>query len=292
MRILHVSLIAVVIVVALVGCFLLVNRPHVIAVEADLPPGFPPDGSSHDVFEGLLEEYVDGAGNVDYARWHGDPDARHGLDSYLAAVGRFSPENTPERFAARSDELAYWIYAYNAAVIKSVLDNWPLDSITSVKAPLEVVKGFGFFYQQRFLFGGTPLNLFDVENEKIRARYRDARIHFVLNCASESCPVLKPELPTGEALEPMLQQAAHDFVAETRNVRIDHQNEQVVLSTIFKWFRKDFINDLRRRGLPTDRGLVDYVASVGPESLRRELDDAAGYEVVFSEFDWGLNSRD
>ena len=67
------------------------------------------------------------------------------LNSYLGAVSRFSPDNAPHRFRGRNDELAYWIYAYNAYVIRSVLDHWPLDSVTDVKAPLEAIKGLGFF---------------------------------------------------------------------------------------------------------------------------------------------------
>jgi len=103
---------------------------------------------------------------------------------------------SPERFATPNDELAYWMYTYNAWVIKGVLLNWPLTSVTDVKAPLEVVKGTGFFYQLRFPFGGKFMSLLTVENEKIRKRFNDPRIHFVLNCASESCPANSSVLPT------------------------------------------------------------------------------------------------
>ncbi len=183
------------------------------------------------------------------------------------------------------------MYAYNAYVIKSILDRWPLESVTNVKAPLEIVKGLGFFYQLRFLFGGEAYSLYAVENNIIRARYRDARIHFVLNCASDSCPVLRPELPGGDRLEPFLQQAAVDFVNDKRNVRIDHDSNEVLLSSIFKWFRKDFINDLRRRGLPSDRGLIDYVESVAQAPLKRELAGAVGYNIVFADYDWSINRQ-
>jgi hypothetical protein len=37
------------------------------------------------------------------------------------------------------------MYGYNAYVIKSVLDHWPLKSVTDVKAPVEAVKELGFF---------------------------------------------------------------------------------------------------------------------------------------------------
>lgn len=278
-----------IIVALLVGGFALLNRPQFIPVDADIPVDFPTDSFSHRDFESLLEKYVDQDGNVDYTRWHSSQESVSTLNAYLAAVSQYSPDATPERFSSKSQELAYWLYGYNAYVIKSVLDNWPLESVTDVKAPLEVVKGMGFFHRLRFEFGGEPYSLLSVENSIIRKRFQDARIHFVLNCASDSCPPMRPTLPTGDALDALLTAAATDFVNDPRNVSVDHGNKQVVLSTIFKWFRKDFLNDLAKRGLPSERGLVDYVSSEASETLRAELDAASGYEVVFRDYDWSLN---
>jgi hypothetical protein len=278
-----------IIVALLVGGFALLNRPQFIPVDADIPVDFPTDTFSHRDFESLLEKYVDQDGNVDYTRWHSSQESVSTLNAYLAAVSQYSPDATPERFSSKSQELAYWLYGYNAYVIKSVLDNWPLESVTDVKAPLEVVKGMGFFHRLRFEFGGEPYSLLSVENSIIRKRFQDARIHFVLNCASDSCPPMRPTLPTGDALDALLTAAATDFVNDPRNVSVDHDNRQVVLSTIFKWFRKDFLNDLAKRGLPSERGLVDYVSGEASDTLRAELDAASGYEVVFRDYDWSLN---
>ncbi len=276
---------------ALVAAVLLLNRPRLLTIDAAIPENFPADRFSHEALEQLLKTYVDGAGDVDYERWQQNTPDLQRLESYLAAVSRYSPESTPERFATRQDELAYWLYAYNAYVIKSILDRWPLASVTNVKAPIEIVKGLGFFYQLRFVFGDKAYSLYAVENDIIRASYRDARIHFVLNCGSESCPVLRPELPSGTELESYLQQAAVDFVSDRRNVAIDHDRKEIVLSAIFKWFRTDFINDLRRRGLSSDRGLIDYVASVAPANLRDELLGTINYEIVYIDYDWAVNQH-
>jgi hypothetical protein len=276
-------------VALLVGGFALLNRPQFIPVGADIPVDFPTDTFSHRDFESLLEKYVDQDGNVDYVRWLGSPESVSTLNGYLAAVSAYSPDATPERFSSSSEKLAYWLYGYNAYVIKSVLDNWPLESVTDVKAPLEIIKGMGFFHRLRFQFGGKPYSLLSVENNIIRKKFRDARIHFVLNCASESCPPMRPTLPTGDALDALLTAAATEFVNDPGNVSVDHGNRQVVLSTIFKWFRKDFLNDLAKRGLPSERGLIDYVSSEASEMLRAELDAASGYEVVFRDYDWSLN---
>jgi hypothetical protein len=277
--------------VALAGVCLVLNRPQLISIDADIPENFPESGFAHDTFEQLLREYVDADGAVDFDRWHRNAPDRTLLDSYLAAVGNFSPATTPERFPGKSDELAYWMYAYNGYVIKSVLDHWPIESVTDVKAPIEAVTGLGFFYRQRFHFGGTPLSLYTVENEQIRKAFHDPRIHFVLYCASGSCPVLRPELPTGDELERLLQEATVDFISDPQNVHVDHENEQIVLSAIFKMYRSDFIRELTRRGLSLDSDVVGYVASVAPHSLHAELERAAEYEVSFADYDWAISKK-
>lgn len=277
-------------VFALVCIFLIANWPQLITVDADIPENFPESGFVHTDFESLLRKYVDPAGNVDFERWHRDRADRMSLDRYLAAVARYGPFVTPERFPKMSDKLAYWIYSYNAYVIKSVLDNWPINSVTDVKAPIEAVTGLGFFYRRRFYFGGTPMSLYEVEN-RIRSAYHDPRIHFVLWCASDSCPPLRPVLPAGDKLEELLELAAEDFVGDPKNVRIDHDQQRIMLSPIFKLYERDFIKELRRRGLSMDHGVVDYVASVAPASLAEELAASRDYEVVFADYDWSIRLR-
>ena len=280
-----------ILVFVLVGACLVANRPQLITIDANIPDDFPASGFAHETFENLLAQYIDADGSVDFERWHQNVADRALLDSYLAAVGNFSTAATPERFPRKSDELAYWMYGYNGYVIKSVLDNWPIDSVTDVKAPIEAVTGLGFFYRQRFHFGGTPLSLYAVENQKIRKAFHDPRIHFVLYCASGSCPVLRPELPTGEELEILLQEATVAFITDPKNVRVDHEKKQIVLSAIFDMYRSDFMKELTRRGLPSDSGVVDYVANVAPESLQAELTIAAAYEVSFADYDWAISKK-
>jgi hypothetical protein len=286
---LSIALWALLVIATIVAVFFVVNRPRKVIVDAPVAADFPEDGFSHAAFERLLQEYVTPQGEVDYTRWQNSEGDRSKLGSYLAAVSRFSPDSTPDRFPARNDALAYWIYGYNAYVIKSVLDRWPLSSVTDVKAPLEAVKGLGFFYQLRFSFGGEYLSLFAVENQKIRARFQDARIHFVLNCASASCPVIRTELPTGDELEALMTLAAEEFVNSPANVSVDHNRKTVVLSSIFKWFKRDFINDLRARGRPSERGLIDYVATLARGPLQDDLERAGGYKIEFRDYDWDVN---
>lgn len=285
--------IGVIVFLALLAtAFFWLNRPRKVTVDARLPPSFPEQGFSHDSFEELLQIYVSEDGRVDYERWQQFPVSVMQLNSYLSAVSAFSPDSTPLRFSSRNDELAYWMYGYNAYVIKSVLDHWPLESVTDVKAPLEAVKGLGFFYQLRFSFGGEFLSLLAVENNKIRKQYQDPRIHFVLNCASESCPIARPGLPIGNDLEQLLAEASSEFINDSQNVQVDHDQETIYLSMIFKWYEEDFISDLGLGGKSVGSKLVSYVAQYASDNLAQDLALARDYEVEFRDYDWGLNSTD
>jgi hypothetical protein len=114
----------------------------------------------------------------------------------------------------------------------------------------------------------------------------------VLNRASDSCPPLRRELPTGNELEILLADSVMDFVNDPRIVRVDHDGKHILLSTIFKWYRSDFLNDLRRRGLAAERDLVDYIANEASSALRNDLAGASEYEIVLEDYDWGINSQE
>ena len=285
------TIIAIIFVLVALVALLVVNMPErVIVVDGDeyeLPiAGFP-----HERFESLLERFVSADGYVDYAGWHGDAESRRRLNAYLAAVAKLSPVNAPDRFPTEPDTLAYWMYAYNAYVVWSVLDKWPLESVTEVTAPLEIVRGLGFFYRRTFSFGGKFMSLYHVENEIIRKQYRDPQIHFVLNCGSESCPALRPELPAGEDLQRFLERSTRDFLGDPKHVEIDHDARRIRLSAIFKMYKSDFVDDLRAQGLPSDRGPVAWVEAIAPEGIREELVRARDYVVDYKNFDWALNSQ-
>jgi hypothetical protein len=281
-----------ILVLALVALvFFWANRPRKVIIDADLPASFPVQAFSHTSFEHLLETYVDADGRVDYERWHQNPISVLMLESYLAAVSTFSPDNAPHRFPDRSDELAYWMYGYNAYVIRSVLARWPIKSVTDVKAPLEAVTGLGFFYQLRFSFGGEFFSLLGVETNKIRKQFKDPRIHFVLNCASESCPVARPGLPVGEDLDQLLELAAGDFINSPENVTVDHDSNVVYLSRIFKWYKSDFVDHVRLGGKPVENGLLSYVSQYAVGDLSKDIAEARRYEIVFRDYDWDLNSK-
>ena len=277
------SYLAAVPLVGLFGCTTI--RP----VPLDPVPYATDEAFSHELFGRVLEEFVDDEGRVDYARLAAAP---ADLDRYVALVAEVSPDSHPERFPTREHALAYWINAYNAAAMRTVVVNYPITSVTDVKGrfPLNVLGGkVGFFLLQRVPFGGVATSLYVVENHVVRKRFRDPRIHFALNCASGGCPRL-PRVPfTGPELHAQLEAETRRFLAEERNLRIDHAARTVHLSSILDWYRGDFVEWDSR--LPEHATLLDYAALYVPAARADELARATDYEIEFVPYDWALNDQ-
>ena len=191
----------------------------------------------HRDWSSVLARFVDDQGRVDYEALDED---RRELDLYLEQIAETGPRTTPERFPTRADELAYYVNAYNALVFQGVIDGDLENAETVWKG---ILPGYGFFVGKKFRLDGQSINLRNLENKIVRARYGDARIHAALNCASVGCPRLPTTAFEPGRLETELNAAMAEFVSNEQHVRIDAASRTVYLSKIFDWYEDDFIED-------------------------------------------------
>ena len=150
----HFVLTLLVTVFALSGCTAI--KPVLTADEAP----FEKNIFSNTSFDKVLEGFVNQHGLVDYSSLREDPGD---LESYYRLIATYSPDSHPDLFPNKDHKLAYWINAYNAAVIKTVLSYYPINSVLDVKQP--VIFFFlsdksGFFVFQRLTFGGKATSLY------------------------------------------------------------------------------------------------------------------------------------
>jgi hypothetical protein len=229
----------------------------------------------NETFAELVSKYASEDGLVDYGAWKQSPEDLAALNRQVDMLARISPATHPSQFPDRSSERSYWINTYNTLVLQAVLDNWPLESVQDVKISFSsrVIPGKGFFYDRKVIVGGEETNLYNLEKEVLRTQ-KDPRLHFALNCASSSCPVLRP----WEWTEEQLDQAAREFINKPENVSV--QDHTVYLSRIFKWYKKDF---------PTDA--VEYVQRYAEPELQTELQAAIDqrFPTRYFVYDWDLN---
>ncbi len=234
---------------------------------------------SHRDWSAVLARHVDSRGYVNYEALSRD---RVELDRYLAAVERTSPDSDPAPFPTDSDKLAFWINAYNAYVVKGALGRGPeRESVWG-----DGLFGISFFTAKSVVVGGKTWSLKALEDEIVRGRFRDPRIHAALNCASKSCPRLPQQAFEGPSLNAELDAAMREFVAEARNVQVDLSGGTVMLSKIFDWFDDDFLAYERRQGSARP-SQVDYVNRYRAASAQIPI----GLDLEFFAYDKAINAQ-
>jgi hypothetical protein len=226
----------------------------------------------------LVKKYSDDAGGVDYDAWKESTEDIAALNRQVEMLAQISPENAADQFPSRAAQRSYWINTYNTLVLQAVLEYWPLDSVRDVRISFtsRVVPGKGFFYDRKVVVGGRETNLYDLEKEVLKQQ-KDPRLHFAFNCASTSCPVLRPWEWTDEQLD----EAGRDFVNSPANVTV--RDDTVYLSSIFKWYKKDFPKDI-----------LAYLQQFSEPELQAQLQAAAEnkYRIKHVDYDWAVNDAD
>jgi len=228
----------------------------------------PGDASfDHSRFDALLRAHVDADGLVDYARLK---DALAELDAYVASLAAARFEEL-----GRDEKLALLINAYNAFTLRLVLDHWPLASIRDIPAEQR-------WDARRWRLGGEALSLNQIENERIRPKFREPRIHFALVCAARGCPPLRAEAYTGPRLELQLADQARRVHSDDRWLRFDPSTRELRLTELYNWYGSDFRQ--------VASSVPGYVALHAPP-VRAALDAGRRVEVLWIPYDWSLNEK-
>jgi hypothetical protein len=199
----------------------------------------------------------------------------------------------PTSLGSREQSLAFWINLYNTIVVQGIVELEIEESVREVA---------GFFDHIAYDIGGRLWTPDDIEHGVLRANARpphgllpafgpgderkacslrrvDPRVHFALVCGSRSCAPI--DYYQAERIDRQLEAAAHGFVESSEVVILPEENK-ILLSQIFDWYRKDFGG--RREAL----GFVLERLDDGPAArhLAAHLDDI---RVEYLFYDWNLN---
>ena len=230
--------------------------------------------ADHGTIDALLRRnVVDGL--VDYDAFARDPAFRR----YLNALDQTDPSRL-----SPADRLALWINAYNAYTIHLVNTHGERESIRNINRSLGFLSLKGPWKERLARVGGRAYSLDEIEQNIIRKRFREPRIHFALVCAALGCPPLRNEAYRGDRLDSQLEEQARVFLREfPANNRVHVASRTVYVSPIFTWYRKDFSDSPVAIG----RFLAGYYPA-GPE---RQLLESGEFVLRETEYDWNLNRR-
>ncbi len=210
---------------------------------------------SHESWNALLQKYVTSSGKVDYA---GFSKEKEKLQAYLDLLAA----NPVQKSWSGNEQMAYWINAYNAFTVKLIIDHMPVKSITNIHS--------GKPWSKKWIkLGDQTYSLDQIENEILRPQFKDARIHFAVNCAAQSCPPLLNKAWTADNLESNFETQAKKFI---NNPKFNILSEKKVqISKIFEWYSADFGD------------IVTYLNKYS------EVEIKSNAKVTYLEYDWALN---
>ena len=219
----------------------------------------------HKIWDELLKRHIRSDGFVDYK---GMISEKAKLEKYLALLS----SNAPNDSWSKNEKLAYWINVYNAFTVKLIVDNYPLESIKDLNPMISIPTVNTIWAKDWFQIGGEDFSLDRVEHKILRKDFEEPRIHFAVNCASYSCPVLRPEAFTAAKVDQQLEEQAVRFINDPKRNLIT--KDQAEVSKIFSWFSGDF-----KEGQTLIKFLNKY--------SKVEIDENA--KVKFMDYGWTLN---
>lgn len=214
---------------------------------------------NHDNWTTLLKKHVDGSGKVNYKNFKKDVAL---LDAYIKDL----KDNPTESDWSSNEKKAYWINAYNAYAIKLVISKYPIKSINDLK-----FDGKSAFDYKFIDLGSSKMSLNDLETNKLRTTFKDARVHVAINCASVSCPLLVNKAFTADNIESLLTAQTKKFLSDKSRNKVTAN--KLELSNIFKWYEDDF------------NGVIAFINKYSD----CEVDSKA--TITYLDYNWNLNAQ-
>ncbi len=266
--------------VVLAALLLMLAAPGVQAGEAAILFARAANGSAkaidHSVWDRLLKTYVklgaDGINRVDYRAFKAG--GVKALKAYLDTLQKVDPATLD-----RPEQFALLVNLYNAKTVDIVLDHYPVRSIKDITLGGGLLAAFtgGPWKAKVLRLKGVDLSLDDIEHGILRTVFKDARVHYAVNCASLGCPNLRAEAFTGAKLNRQLDAAARSYINHPRGVRVDAGG--VRASSIYEWFREDFG--------ASDRAVLKHIRRYAAAPLANKLARTNG--IGGYDYDWRLN---
>ncbi len=230
---------------------------------------------SHSAFDQILDDVVIEKGwqtAVDYDLLHSNPDSLNNYLDQLEAVKKTDFDSWNKQ-----QQMAFLINSYNAFTLKLILNNYP--EIESIR---DLGGLFSSPWKKKFLnLFGKKTNLDYIEQDVLRKKYNEPRIHFAINCASKSCPALQKKVYIGSQLNEQLENATIQFLRDPQHNRFNEEKNQLEISSLFDWFKTDFTKS---------GSLINFISAyISDDPEIQSLLKHESTKIKYLDYDWSLN---
>ncbi|MEN1728218.1 MAG: DUF547 domain-containing protein [Pseudomonadota bacterium] len=254
-------------------------------------PAFCEDSSIYGPFQTLLdrhlsEQQTDCGGLLSWFDYEGALAAIDTLD-LLQQQDALLADFNPETLDTRESAIAFWTNAYNYFMVQHLLTH-PEEGqiVNSVRDYGSLFQPYRVFGLERFDVGGMDYSLRRIEldvllgEEFAEQGWKDARVHFAVNCASVGCPPLRQRVYQAANLDQMLTENTRLALDTPLHLRQD--GDRLLVTSLFDWYEDDFVEH--------SGSVRDFITTYGSEAVRAAA--VSSDRLRFIDYDWRLNKEE
>lgn len=186
----------------------------------------------------------------------------------------------------KAESVAFWINAYNFFMLNQILTERPdgelVESVWDYGGRLNPFVD-NVFERQKFVIDGEKYSLDQIEKEILLGKdyadrgWKDARVHFAVNCAAVGCPPLRDSLYTADNLESLLAENTRRAFLTHYHLKVE--GKTLYVTELFKWYEGDFKEAAGSRQA--------FIQNWVDAALAERVGETSS--MTFIDYDWSLN---
>ena len=154
------------------------------------------------------------------------------LDSYVNQLATVQVDRL-----SRDEQLAFWLNAYDALVLRTIADHYPIQGRSSEYPAKSIRQIPGAFERLTHRVAGRTLTLDQIE-QTILPGFHDPRVYFAIGRGAHGSGRLRSEAFTGARIEQQLADVAAECVTRAQCIAIDRANGKISVSSISRGARR------------------------------------------------------
>ncbi|MEQ6885714.1 DUF547 domain-containing protein [Salicola sp. Rm-C-2C1-2] len=186
----------------------------------------------------------------------------------------------------REQALAFWNNAYNFFMIQQILtERGEGELVSSVWDYGGRYNPFtdNVFERAMFDIGGKDYSLNEIEKGVLLGAtikekgWKEARVHFTVNCASVGCPPLRESIYTSDNIDELMTENTRLAFNTDRHLRVE--GDTLHLTELFKWYEQDFVDE--------GGSVRGFISQWADETIVEKVEQTDSIEYI--DYDWSLN---
>ena len=215
---------------------------------------------------------------------------RAGLNQFVQSIA-----DEPAGFKSwpAENQKAFWLNAYNALVLHTVIEHYPVRGTAPNYPPNSIRQIPGAFDERSHRVAGRAMTLDEIETS-VLPTFSDPRVFLALGRGALGSGRLRSEAYTASKLDAQLEAVVKEFATTPRHVTLDRLANEVRVSPIFGWRGDDLVSAYADRvwtdsgRTPIERAILAMIQPVLFPSEHAFL-EANSFTLRYQEFDWRLN---